>query len=166
MTGKTHVICGITTMAAIAVCNLDGINIVGYRLLPLVSLFTAPAGSLMPDIDLHTSTLGKKHPKIAKAIKHRGITHTLLVPLIMIFLQWWLMGIHIPFLPELIFGFNIGYIIHIVADMFNKKGVPILWPAVPSNFHVATVLTGSKEEYVFITCWVLVHAFLSYLILL
>lgn len=155
MTGKTHAICGTTACLAVAVANAKGIDFPGYTLIPWVSLIAAPAGSYMPDIDLHRSKMGSKHKIISKLLTHRGFTHTWTVPIILALLQWWLMSIPIVFLPELVFGFNIGWVAHIVADAFNYKGVPLLWPLTKKHFHVASVLTSSWQETLFIPVWVI-----------
>lgn len=165
MTGKTHAICGTMTMVAIAACNAKGLDFGGFSLVPWVSIVAAPSGSYMPDIDLHRSKMGSKHKIISKFLTHRGITHTLLVPFLLALLQRVVMDARIPLLPELIFGFNVGWIVHIIADMFNKKGVPILWPLTKKHFHVASVLTSSNQEYFFIFFWFLLNAAVSYFVI-
>lgn len=165
MTGKTHAICGTMTMCAIAVCNAKGIDFSGFPLVPWVSIVAAPSGSYMPDIDLHRSKMGSRHKILSKILTHRGITHTLLVPALLVFLQYVIMDMRLPLLPELIFGFNVGWVVHIIADMFNKKGVPILWPLTKRHFHVASVLTSSNQEYFFIFFWFLVNAGVTYFVL-
>ena len=54
---------------------------------------------------------------------------------------------------SLVFGLLIGWLCHIIADCFNKKGVPLLWPLSPSKIHVACFKTGTWHEYVFIVLW-------------
>lgn len=165
MTGKTHAICGTVTAIAIAACNYKGIQMGGYTLLPIISVVAAPSGSYMPDIDLQRSHMGNKHKFISSLLTHRGFTHTLVIPLLLWLFQWWLMSIHIPVVPDLVFGFNVGWLAHIVADMFNKKGVPILWPITKQKYHVATILTSTKQEYIFIAFWVLMHIAICYLVI-
>ena len=164
MTGKTHAICGTATMLTIALCNSKGIEFDGYSLLPWISLIAAPLGSYMPDIDLPQSKMGSKHKILSKMLTHRGITHTLLVPAILAVLQYWLMSIPIALLPDLIFGFNVGWLAHIAADMFNKKGVPLFWPLTKKHIHIASVLTRSWQEYVFIPIWFVLNIGAAYLL--
>lgn len=164
MTGKTHAICGTTTMIAIAACNAKGLALGDFMILPWVSVLTAPSGSYMPDIDLHRSKMGSKHKIISKLLTHRGITHTFLVPVLLAVLQYFLMSRRIALLPDLVFGFNVGWVVHIIADMFNKKGVPIFWPFTKAHIHVATVLTSTKQEYFFIAFWILCNIGVCYLI--
>ena len=160
MTGKTHAICGTVTMAAITVVCLTG----DYDFVPIVGLLAAPTGSYMPDIDIHRSKMGSKFKFISRFLTHRGITHTLLVPFLLYLLQVWVTGKGIPVLPSLLFGFNVGWIVHIIADMFNKKGVPILWPLTKKHYHVASFLTSSWHEYVFIALWIVLNIAVVYLL--
>ena len=85
MTGKTHVACGTT---ALLVLNLNQSLYVPYvpnRVLYAVGLATVGLGSLLPDIDIPDSKLGHMVPLISKHLTHRGITHTLLFPLILFY---------------------------------------------------------------------------------
>lgn len=157
MTGKTHALCGMTTMTALTVLYPTGFTLMEHTLLPAVGLVTAAAGSYAPDIDIHRSKLGQKHKFISKHLTHRGITHTLLAPAVLTVLMLTVLDMGIPVLPDLIFGFTLGWVLHIVADLFNKKGVPILWPVVRQKIHIATVLTSSWQEGVFAVLWIGVH---------
>lgn len=152
-------------MIAIAVCNVSGLDFGSYSVIPFISILAAPMGSYMPDIDLHRSKMGSRHKWISKMLTHRGITHTLLVPAILLLLQYWLMSIPIVLLPDLIFGFNVGWVVHIAADMFNKKGVPIFWPLTKGHVHIASVLTSSWQETVFIPFWILANVAVVYFVL-
>lgn len=154
MTGKTHVICGTATMLAITILTASGLDVGGHTYMPAVGLVTVAAGSYAPDIDIPQSSLGRKFKFISKHLKHRGFTHTLVVPILLFLFTAYITTIGIPLLPELLMGFGVGYIAHIVADMFNKKGVPLLWPVYPSHIHIGSVLTGSWQESVFLFLWV------------
>lgn len=154
MTGKTHAVCGAVTMLAIVSLKASGIEIGENVYMPAVGLFTVVAGSYAPDIDIPQSTLGKKFKLISKHLTHRGFTHTLIVPLLLFFLMSYTAGSGIPIIPELLLGFEVGYVAHIIADAFNKKGVPLFWPLTSSHIHIASVLTGSWEEKVFLLLWI------------
>ncbi len=155
MTGKTHAICGTCACACVALANAKGIQFGNYTLIPWLSIVAAPMGSYMPDIDLHRSKMGYKHKIISKLLTHRGFTHTLTIPVLLAVAQYFFMSLPLVLIPELLFGFNIGWVAHIIADMFNKKGVPVLWPLTNKHFHVASVLTSSWQETVFIPFWVI-----------
>lgn len=153
MTGKTHAICGTITMVAVTAIYFSGFQLDGYTYLPAVGLLSVAAGSYMPDIDLHRSKMGQQHKFISKHLTHRGITHTLLFPAIIHLIMLMVAAAGIPVLPELIFGFNVGWVVHIAADLCNRKGVPLLWPVYKKRIHIATFLTSSWQEYVFIFLW-------------
>ena len=64
-------------------------------------------------------------------------------------------------LPSLLFGMGFGWLFHVIEDMFNKKGCPILWPLSNKNFHLPlgplTVRTRTWQEGVFLFIWEAVH---------
>lgn len=83
MTGKTHVACSATAVAVLALAHPDGYRFAGVDVLPWVGVLSSVVGALLPDIDIPQSRLGQKFKFLSKNLKHRGITHTLLVPLIL-----------------------------------------------------------------------------------
>jgi inner membrane protein len=117
------------------------------------ALVAALVGSYMPDIDIEQSKMGQKVGFLSKMLTHRGITHTLLVPALLAVLIWWILPKNIPLLPTVVLGFGVGYVVHIVADMFNSKGVPILWPLAKAHIAIASLKTRSWHEFVFILLW-------------
>lgn len=166
MTGKTHAAVGIATTAAIIVLNPRGFDLWGVKILPVISLATAATGSYLPDIDIHQSALGQKHRFISKRLKHRGFTHTLVVPVLILtamqFVSFFMS--HLPTVAtlfnSLLFGLVSGWILHIFADLFNRKGVPLLYPFSKSHLHIACVKTRQMSEYawlfLFLICLTLV----------
>lgn len=65
-------------------------------------------------------------------------------------------------LPSLLFGMGFGWLFHIVEDMFNKKGCPILWPLTNKKLHLPLgpflVKTRTWQEAVFLIIWEGVNA--------
>ena len=164
MTGKTHMICGTITMAAITAVAFSGFQLGSeYVYYPAIGLLTVAAGSYMPDIDIERSKMGAKHPFISKMLTHRGITHTLLFPALLIVAMLFIAQQGIMVLPELIMGFTVGWVVHIIADLCNKKGVPLFWPIIQEKVHIAKFKTGTWHESVFIVLWLGVNAFCAYL---
>lgn len=53
---------------------------------------------------------------------------------------------------ELAWGISIGYISHLVLDMFNPTGVPMLYPYSNHKYSVAKIRTGSHEGIVSMVC--------------
>lgn len=89
---------------------------------PLIILILVLLMSIMPDIDLHTSYIGKQIKIFSYlfevVLKHRGILHSLWI----CFIIWLVLDT---------FGFGIaivGYLGHLFLDMFNKKGLRLIWP--------------------------------------
>ena len=152
MNGKTHMIVGVSTVAALCVTH-PTLNLFGTEIHTWWGLLLSSTGALLPDIDIEGSKMGSKHKFLSKHLKHRGITHTLLVPAIVSVIIYFALGA-IPVLPDVLFGFLIAYLSHIVADMFNKKGVPILWPITKHHFYVAT-FNAQKQSHntIFIILW-------------
>ena len=159
MTGKTHAVCGATTMLLMTVLNPTGMAFGGHEFLPIVGMLSVVPGSYMPDIDIPQSKLGRKFKFISRHLIHRGFTHTLVIPIILGIFMFYVASLGLPILPDLILGFEVGYIMHIVADAFNKKGVPLLWPLTSNHLHIASVLTGSWQETVFLIIWIGGHVF-------
>lgn len=151
MTGKTHVALGTAFMIAMTVKYPQGTEVLGMSVIPAVSLLTISAGSYGPDIDIKQSHLGKKYKFLSKHLKHRGITHTLLVPAVLLAAMIAVQAI--PVLPSLIFGFLMGWVTHILADLCNRKGVPLLWPLSSNKIHIATFKTGTWHEAIFAILW-------------
>lgn len=60
-------------------------------------------------------------------------------------------------------GLSIGYISHLIADMFNTKGIPLFWP-VPTKlkFPLFNISTGSTGETIFMIVSIILTACLLY----
>jgi membrane-bound metal-dependent hydrolase YbcI (DUF457 family) len=79
--------------------------------------------SLLPDIDLPTSSLGKKHHFISAIVKHRGIFHAVWIPLIALGLS----RVY-PLLIGPLMGIFMGYSSHLFSDMLTKEGIKPFTP--------------------------------------
>lgn len=147
MMGKTHAIVGVLSLAAFAAVVPEVIAVGDNTFNPLFGLLTVAAGSLAPDVDIEGSKASKKVPFLAKILTHRGITHTLVVPGVLYALMT---SVKLSALTvSLIFGFAFGWLMHIAADLLNKKGVPLFWPFITQRVHVATIRTNSYQETLF-----------------
>ena len=112
-------------------------------------------------VELKNSTLGQKLRMISHLFRHRGLTHTLLFPVLLTLLMMGLKAQGMAVVPELLLGFNVGWVTHIIADAFNHKGVPILWPIVRKKLHVASVHIGTWQESAFLWVWLIVTILLT-----
>jgi len=88
---------------------------------------------------------------IIEKSKHRGFTHTivglLLVAsplLFMLITGVMFVGADIAVSAQI--GFVLGWLSHMVADTFNRGGVPWLWPVLKKRFRVMRIRTGSGME--------------------
>jgi len=80
---------------------------------------------------------------IGFASKHRGITHTLVIPACLIFVMQF---VHEPYFRIMLYGLIAGYLSHIVADCLTKKGCPILFPVTTKTINLTNIATGSNGE--------------------
>jgi inner membrane protein len=123
--GKDHVVFG--TILGVAVQ-------VGVEL-PMTSLFAVPSyyggvilGSLLPDIDHPKSYLGRRLYPISvlihKLFGHRGFTHSLLSTSFIgiIGAVYWASN------PLFFGGLLLGYLSHLLGDMFTPRGIPLFYP--------------------------------------
>jgi len=160
MTGKVHVAIGFASALALCVQHPAGFDLNGTLILPEIALITCTAGSYAPDIDLGRSHSGMKHKVASKVISkagggHRGITHTLLIPAIVLALMIYCQN-YLTALPaiatvclSLLFGWELGYLAHIFADMFNGKGVPLFWPLIKGKVHIADLPSDGFGAWMF-----------------
>jgi inner membrane protein len=160
MTGNTHAVCGVGVMGYLMLTHLEDIVMLNQPADPALTSISAFAavgaafvGSYMPDIDIEQSKMGKKAGIVSKLLTHRGITHTLVVPALLAVLIWWLLSQSIQFFPTVVLGFGVGWLAHIAADMFNSKGVPILWPLTNAHISLASFKTRTWHEFVFLILW-------------
>lgn len=164
MTGHTHAVCGTAALLVLTASHPMGMDLAGYTISPAIGIATVVFGSLLPDIDLQQSSMGHRHKFISSLFTHRGMTHTLVFPGILVLFMMFLLGLGIPTLPSLVFGLLYGWLAHIEADLFNGKGVPLLWPIYRKRIHIDNVLTTSsrnnkkvpiyRKEGVFLFVWV------------
>lgn len=104
-------------------------------------------GSIFPDIDHKYSNFGKFFYLIStpmnKLLGHRGFTHSLtactIISIILIKIKK-IFNIS----NELIQGFIIGYISHLIGDIFTKKGIPLLWPC--KMYFSIPILKNNKND--------------------
>jgi membrane-bound metal-dependent hydrolase YbcI (DUF457 family) len=91
---------------------------------------------------------------LINVIKHRRETHSGLALLILLLPNIYMVRYTpINLLTNIIFsiwvGFCLGWVSHLLADSFNRKGVPWLYPLSSKHYHITKIVTGSKKEYMF-----------------
>ena len=153
MTGPTHTVVGIASVVAFG-------HATGIVPTP-VNFILVVIGALAPDIDgegtiARPGTILKRFiPKILRQILdwigrtissiirklfgHRGVTHWLIWPLLMMAAA--------PYSGHgWLFWFGLGYLSHILADSLTVAGTPLLAPIYRESIALARFRTGSKIE--------------------
>ncbi|HOI18368.1 MAG TPA: metal-dependent hydrolase [Candidatus Woesearchaeota archaeon] len=109
-------------------------------------------GSIFPDIDIANSYINKKLkiPIILTKInfRHRGLFHSLMIPLILSLLS--LIFQKQPFISLVLISFSFGMISHIILDSLTPAGVSLFWPF-PIKIKGTIKTSSLKETLLFIT---------------
>lgn len=149
MKGATHIAGGaVAGLALTAVLDLNATQAITATACTMV-------GSLLPDIDICTSKAGRTIAPASFLIQlfigHRTLFHA---PLLYILLY----AAAAKLFPEHIFVAGaalIGVASHLLLDMLNPAGVPLLWP-VPKKIHVARFQSGGIFDWLLcgiLTVW-------------
>jgi inner membrane protein len=81
-------------------------------------------GSVLPDIDEPGSYIGRKIPifsnVLAIFIKHRGITHFFIIPLLLLTVSYFEKD---PIVKLVFFSLGVGVFAHTAGDMLTKGGI-------------------------------------------
>lgn len=147
MNAQTHIAGGLIAGTAAIDIMIQSENLAMSDSLLNIStcLVAAVLGSLIPDIDLHRSTAGHKAGAASILIQfffgHRRFFHS---PLLIILCYLALMHFF-PHLQVYIIAFLAGMASHLILDMLNKKGIPLLYPY-PKRFWIIGIKTGSALE--------------------
>ncbi|MCM3026497.1 metal-dependent hydrolase [Bacillus safensis] len=138
MTGKTHIMGGITATTAVAYY---------YGFDPVTMAAAGSAGALIPDLCHTKSKIGRKFPLLSALISsvfgHRTFTHSLLFLLIIYFLA----TTYIPN-DSLSIGLLVGMASHLILDAGTVNGIKFLFPASIKVRLPFYVKTGSAGEQV------------------
>lgn len=148
-TGQTHFAAGIASMMLFQYITKQPFQTDLILISGLIGL--------VADIDQEGSTAGKlfrpisyifdkfrdfstktKNKYLINIFEHRGITHTLLIP-VLIFLLWYKTG------QDYLFASMVGYLSHLIMDINNDRGIPIFHPFSFKKVHLLTISTGGKK---------------------
>ncbi|MFT4304298.1 MAG: metal-dependent hydrolase [Candidatus Woesearchaeota archaeon] len=114
---KTHIVFGILLYLLFFKLEVLVFSFFGF--------FILFVGSLLPDIDKHTSFIGRKIKLMSFSLElifsHRGLFHSLWVAFLCLFIS---------------FELFIGYLSHLILDMLNPKGVKLFWPWFKVKGHI------------------------------
>ena len=170
MIGKTHVIFGLTTLAAVnAATNFIQPHLI--QEIPIATVLCVCAviiGALAPDLDAEEGSqlqyeMGEAGMAITQwlqsfGVEHRGLTHyglsTLIIIAVSTLIGWcvgyWDVGLSL----------GLGYLSHVLADSMTIDGIPLWAPFSEKRFHILPKLLrvrsgGPVEPLVFIMVTVL-----------
>lgn len=122
-----------------------------------IFLAACTVGSLIPDIDLPTSTVGKAFKPLSVVIYcvcgHRGFVHSLLCSILLTMLLGYTESAFFPaYSVSYMYGFFSGYVLHLLQDSCTPYGVQLLWPF-KYRFHLPLVWCRyeSQERYWILT---------------
>jgi len=137
-----------------------GVGLLGYwiwylyslkdwnSLILLIVTFVIPTGIF---VTLSKTKFGKKMTKFATT--HRGIMHTLFIPFLIIFPIRYYDNYTVQVVLVCLAA---GCVSHLLTDLMNKAGIPILFPFTTKRISILPVKTGSSWEY--IICGILIAA--------
>lgn len=156
MKGKAHFKCGLITTAGIAASSFlfNKFNLIECGEL----ILAGTAASLLPDVDISNSILGRKIKPISKLINtlfgHRTLTHSglwLIIWGILIINN--LNNLFFPF----ILGGAIGFLSHLISDTMTRGGVPWAWPLNKKRYHLTNINSGEKDGIFIIMTAILIN---------
>ena len=90
--------------------------------LMILALFLILLGTVLPDIDAPNSKAKKRLGILGIFVKHRGIFHSLLIPIIVGLILFDQIGLLYGF------AFFLGYVVHLILDSMTKTGIAFLYP--------------------------------------
>lgn len=143
MSGKTHFFGGLLAGAAAAavIKHYYSINPEGI----IISIGTAVLGGIMPDIDTTKSKV--KIPVLSSIIKmifgHRSLFHSPFFYVVLSFLFFFF----IPWTKLYCVTFLCGAMSHLLLDMLNKKGIPLLYPFSKKHFHFCALQSAGIADF-------------------
>lgn len=114
MLKRTHM--AFATSCAIAYVTVTSPEQVGLNELLIIG--SAVVSAPLPDLDERGVTFAK----------HRGISHSIWVIMLLAYLTYWAQTAPYPFVAPLSIGFLIGWISHIIGDAFSYAGVAFFYP--------------------------------------
>lgn len=126
----------------------------------VVVVVTSVWGEMAPDIDTVNSTISRRIPIIPRLINrkfgHRGLLHS---PLFLVVL-WLVIG------GGNFWGnvFCIGYLGHLVQDLFTCAGLPLLFPFDKKKISLFSYHSGEGMDYVITSVLIILLVTVNWLI--
>lgn len=156
MTKKVHVYASMLFVSALTLPLIE-ISLLGKDLNSIMLITCCTLAAPLPDIDLARQQ--KKKNIFALFFKHRGFTHTLIIPSILFILGYLFESQSVV---SLFWGLGIGWLLHIIEDMFNSKGCPILYPLFKNRISIMKLHINNPIHNI---CFVVGWTFICFLLI-
>ena len=160
MRAHTHA----TTGLALGLAGIS-FGIFGFLALPLGHGFLTLVllAALLPDIDHHSSSVGRKLPGISHAVEllfgHRGILHSVWGIVFFGGATWLICRLFsVGAWKLIVFAICFGYFTHLVSDSFTKTGVKWFYPLEIGHAR-GPVNTGGMSELMFLLVHIVIVGF-------
>lgn len=164
MNKTTHILGGITFALGAGI----KLGLPNYSIPALGCLVAAAScGALIPDIDKKKTAISSKHPFVSFFVRlfttHRGFTHSLLALFLFAGVLYFpFVRVNIPLLTWAYYGAITGYLSHIILDMLNPDGVPLLFP-LSTHISIYKIKTGGIIETFIRACLFLLSIYLAWI---
>lgn len=158
MNNKTHKVGGLCSGLIVSTIMFSKNPELGNLISSGLIISGATIGSLAPDIDHPESKVGRKFLLrpisilISKLFGHRTITHSVVMSVFMTILllisTTMFTGIPKFIYSNLIIGFCVGWMSHLLLDLITVKGIPIYYPFIKRKYSLLKFKTSRDEELV------------------
>lgn len=150
MRGKAHLATGLIAGLVAAISTVSATTQIAE---PIALTVAAAVGSLIPDMDLPTSTVGKKLKPISwtvnKMFGHRTITHApiWLIPLIILYIKFptLITSENAAIWQQALLGYIVGFTCHLMGDILTKGGIPFFYPFSKKRVHLTGAESGKHD---------------------
>ena len=132
MTKKMHILTGFLPSYFLLVAFAEKVSNMGGFYNKIADEWTNPAGIAfftiligltIPDLDIYFPPIFIGAKGIKGMIRHRGITHHLIIPIALMAIGYIFRKSN-PYMSLFYFALGIGWMMHIIQDMFSVTGVP------------------------------------------
>lgn len=161
MNRPTHILGGASMALIIStMMELPDISLIGTMTI------SAGLGALLPDIDKKNTTISNKHPVVSFFVRlfttHRGFTHSFLALIMLAYPLYLLVKtVGSVYLGYAVIGILLGYMSHLMLDMFNPEGIPLFFPF-KFKVSLAPIKTGGLIEHIIRVALLVLIVFLLY----
>lgn len=156
MTGKAHRVGGMVAGIVTSTLLFSGPFEEKALIISVPLIIMSVVGSLLPDLDHPSSTLGRKFKFISYPLSsvfgHRGFIHSpffcLLIGLLMQFFYDKVPVEYQHIYLGMSLGVFVGYLSHLALDFLTVSGIPLLSPISKKKYRLMKLKSGRHESIV------------------